>query len=84
MKDSIAPEQQKHKKTENKQTHNNWVWMLRYYYRVARYNIGSDLFSETTWANNEVIVKKMPSVREPWLVISSLSQKNMKNASIHE
>ena len=59
----------------------SWFWMLDQYHRLARYNVGSDLFRESVWENNEVVFKKLQAVREPWLVLTSLSQDAMRNLS---
>ena len=51
----------------------SWFWYLEDYKRLARYVPGSDLFREHLpdgkW-------KKLPPVREPWVVLTSLAMRN--------
>ena len=45
-----------------------WFHYLRFYKRLFRYVKGSDLFRERNEAGQW---KKLPPIREPWLVLSS-------------
>ena len=47
-----------------------WFFLLARYKRVARYVVGSDLFREVTPEGRWV---KLPTVREPWVVLSSFA-----------